>query len=194
MEIERKLLSVYFPRPPHIIMITPYFRQIDAEEDDNNKSRRGANISYRLSSGNGLSKIFKSFPTNDDVAKWLERVHRQFTNITRIFTIGSSVEGRQQQGLVVSLTAKHKSNKPAIWINGAVHAREWATVPSVLNVIYQLVTGANSRTRDLIDKFEWYLVPVFNPDGYAYSQVADRMWRKNRRPLGRCNGQYILSW
>ena len=32
--------------------------------------------------------------------------------------------------------------------------------------------------------FDFYILPVTNPDGYVYSWTTDRMWRKNRRPIG----------
>lgn len=32
----------------------------------------------------------------------------------------------------------------------------------------------------LLDKFDWYIIPVANPDGYVYSFEKDRMWRKTR--------------
>jgi len=33
----------------------------------------------------------------------------------------------------------------------------------------------------LTDNYDWYILPVMNPDGYAYTWSNDRMWRKNRR-------------
>ena len=36
---------------------------------------------------------------------------------------------------------------------------------------------------DLLAVYDFYIVPVANPDGYVYSWTSDRMWRKNRRPL-----------
>merc|ERR1712071_174077 len=34
----------------------------------------------------------------------------------------------------------------------------------------------------LLDKYDWWFVPIANPDGYSYSWTRDRMWRKSRSP------------
>ena len=37
--------------------------------------------------------------------------------------------------------------------------------------------------QDLIDQLDWYILPVTNPDGYAYTISDDRFWRKTRYPI-----------
>ena len=34
----------------------------------------------------------------------------------------------------------------------------------------------------LLKNFDFYIIPVANPDGYVYTWNGNRMWRKNRRP------------
>ena len=36
--------------------------------------------------------------------------------------------------------------------------------------------------------FDFYIIPVLNPDGYVYSWTTNRMWRKNMRPVGATSG------
>ena len=77
------------------------------------------------------------------------------------------------------------SPKPAIFIEGGIHAREWISPATVTFIIRELVTNPKyikikiSVTicvkikyfsyRDLITKFDWIIMPLVNPDGYAYS-------------------------
>ena len=60
---------------------------------------------------------------------------------------------------------------------------------------YQLLTkySSDSSIRALVDKFDYYIIPVVNPDGFVYTQTNERLWRKNRqtRPGSSCVGRDI---
>ena len=72
-------------------------------------------------------------------------------------------------------------NKPAMWIDGGIHAREWIAPAAVMYMIKQLTEDVGGQ-EDLIDNLDWYILPCVNPDGYAWTQDpnGDRMWRKTR--------------
>jgi len=48
---------------------------------------------------------------------------------------------------------------------------------------YQLLTSTNADDKSFKDKYDFYIFPVVNPDGFAYTQTNDRMWRKNRKTI-----------
>ena len=64
----------------------------------------------------------------------------------------------------------------------------------VVNVIAKLTRGYQSDTtiRRLVDNVDWYLLPVFNADGYVHTWTMDRMWRKNRS-VERCTGASVYG-
>ena len=37
-----------------------------------------------------------------------------------------------------------------------------------------------AENQDLIDFYDFYILPVANPDGYEFSFTSNRLWRKNR--------------
>ncbi|XP_063628167.1 carboxypeptidase O-like [Cydia splendana] len=51
-------------------------------------------------------------------------------------------------------------------------------------MIHALVNANKSNSEELklvAPMYDWFFVPVMNPDGYVYSQTQDRLWKKNRR-------------
>ena len=56
-------------------------------------------------------------------------------------------------------------------------------------MINELTT--NSASYRFLDKVNFYVLPIVNPDGYEYSHSSDRMWRKTRadyRSVSGCKG------
>ena len=77
-----------------------------------------------------------------------------------------------------------------------MHSREWITQASALVLITKLVYYFNVNAAhtvldqfafyhnqteaDLVLPIDWIIIPVVNPDGYVYSWLQDRLYRKNR--------------
>ncbi|PIK36959.1 putative carboxypeptidase B [Apostichopus japonicus] len=61
--------------------------------------------------------------------------------------------------------------------------------------------GVNDDITNLLDTFDYYIIPQFNADGYVYTWTQDRLWRKNRHqfPDDVCDGvdlnrNYPVGW
>lgn len=70
-------------------------------------------------------------------------------------------------------------------------------------IAYHLVTkyGSDPETRGFLDKYDFYIFPVVNPDGFVYTQTNERLWRKNRQTnkgsscIGRdINRNWDIAW
>ena len=96
--------------------------------------------------------------------------------------LGRTYEGRSIDVLIVREPGSH--SKPVIWLDCGIHSREWVSPPACLHAVDRLAEMANAvDPRDnLLSVYDFYILPVANPDGYAYSWSSDRMWRKNRKP------------
>ena len=81
--------------------------------------------------------------------------------------------------VTVSLNPLGKTNKPAIFMDCGIHAREWVSPAFCLYALDKLLDGASNG---LLQQYDLYIIPVANPDGYVYTWDGNRMWRKNRRP------------
>jgi len=93
------------------------------------------------------------------------------------FQIGTSYEGRKMNLLRISNNLR--SNKRAVWIDGGIHAREWASPSAVTYLMNELLQNSNQYS-DILNKYDIYILPLANPDGYEYSHAKDRLWRKTR--------------
>lgn len=117
---------------------------------------------------------------------YLNELVVRYPNLATIVNMGTTVEGRTIWGLLV--TNQATTNKPGVLYFGAEHAREWITTTIVPFFATHLLEnyGLDATITDLVDNVEFYLVPVFNVDGYLYSWISPttRLWRKNRRPNG----------
>lgn len=51
---------------------------------------------------------------------------------------------------------------------------------STLYFIHEIVEHSDEFD-DILDELEFVVIPVANPDGYAYTHMTDRQWNKNRR-------------
>ncbi|KAL1122369.1 hypothetical protein AAG570_003774 [Ranatra chinensis] len=107
-----------------------------------------------------------------------------FPNLCRVEVIGKSAEGRKIK--LLSITSGG-DNKPAIWIDGGLHAREWISPASATYIQQQLVELRDNHEQ-LLQKYDWYILPVANPDGYEYTRNKDRLWRKSRHRYQSCVG------
>ncbi|CAG0922755.1 unnamed protein product [Notodromas monacha] len=89
--------------------------------------------------------------------------------------IGNSSEGRNIE--LLRINTANASN--AIWIEAGMHGREWIA-PAVVTYFIKTLIDDYSKHKQIVDAFQWYILPVMNPDGYEYSHVEDRMWTKTR--------------
>lgn len=92
-----------------------------------------------------------------------------------------STEGRDMK--VLKISTGGNGVKPAVWIDGGIHAREWispATVSFIANELIGIAAeGESHPDYKYVSEVDYYINPNLNPDGYEYTQI-DRMWRKTR--------------
>jgi len=121
--------------------------------------------------------FFDYFPTYDQVLAWLTTQNNLYPTRTFIFDVGQTYNGNTIKGIRIS--NPNGGQKKAIFFQAGIHAREWITVTTALYIIQQLLVSPPT----LLNTFDFYIVPVFNVDGYIYTHNTDRLWRKNRQPV-----------
>ncbi|KAF1850604.1 uncharacterized protein K460DRAFT_301829 [Cucurbitaria berberidis CBS 394.84] len=126
---------------------------------------------------------FDSYHPYDDHVEWWQELQKSFPQNSNWTSSGTSYEGRDLFG--VHLWGASGPGKPAVLYHGTVHAREWIAAPVIEYIAKQLIDGykaGDNVTQAFLNKYDFYIFPFVNPDGFIYTQTNDRLWRKNRQP------------
>lgn len=107
--------------------------------------------------------------TPDEIESHMKALARAYPDIVKVRSIGKSGQGRDL--LVATVTAPgsdHKA-KPAMWIDGSIHANELQASEVSLYSIWYLATyyGHNDRITEILDNYAFYIMPIVNPDSRA---------------------------
>lgn len=107
--------------------------------------------------------------TPDEIDSHMKALARAYPDIVKVRSIGKSGQGRDL--LVATVTAPgsdHKA-KPAMWIDGSIHANELQASEVSLYSIWYLATyyGHNDRITQILDDYAFYIMPIVNPDSRA---------------------------
>lgn len=127
-------------------------------------------------------KLQSSYLRHSDINKYLESLEKAHQKLVKVITIGFSYEKRPLKVIKISDGNPNQINKQTVFIDAGCHAREWITISVALYCVQKLVEY-NNLQRDLLNRFEFYILPVVNPDGYEYTHTVNRYWRKTRRPI-----------
>lgn len=153
-----------------------------------------------ISSRKSSRITFTEYHTYAEIQAFLTQTANDFPNIATKGSLGRSFEGRDIGYIKIGAPGL---NKPAIWIDAGIHAREWISPATATYFIDQLTTGYgnDAEITRLVDDVDWIIVPSINPDGYAFTWSDDRLWRKSRstNPGSTClgtdpNRNYDFHW
>lgn len=116
----------------------------------------------------------------------LQDLATKYPDLTQLFTIGKSLEGRDIVGIRITGQKDQASKLPGIFFMGGHHAREHLSVEMPLRLAAYLLeeyTNGNPQVFKLVNSRDIQIVPAVNPDGLEYdiSTGQYKYWRKNRR-------------
>nr|XP_049704885.1 zinc carboxypeptidase A 1 [Helicoverpa armigera] len=126
------------------------------------------------------SMTWNSYYDLDGINHWIDDLAISYPSIVTILKGGTTYEGREIKGLKIS----HGEGRRIIFLEGGIHSREWISPATVNFITNELLTSNDEETIAAARDFDWYIFPVTNPDGYIWTHTVNRMWRKNRRPVG----------
>ena len=104
-------------------------------------------------------------------------------DLTETYGMPTTFEGRHIFAVKISDNVTENEDEPAYLVVCEHHAREIVTPVIGLYAIEQFTSkyGIDPTITALVDEYEIWIAPVWNPDGYEYVFNVDNLWRKNRR-------------
>ncbi|OLN88091.1 Metallocarboxypeptidase A-like protein [Colletotrichum chlorophyti] len=131
--------------------------------------------------GSANATWFNSYHAYADHIQFLNDLVASYPNNAEIVTSGRSLQGNAITGIHIYGTSK--GTKPAVVLHSTVHAREWISTLANEYIAWNLLSkySSNTQIKGFVDKYDYYIFPVVNPDGFIYTQTTNRLWRKNRQ-------------
>ena len=106
----------------------------------------------------------------DTFQSYMFKLAEAYPSLCRIERIGTTALGRPLLSMVINnRQTGDEGTKPAMYIDGAIHANEIQAGETVLYTAWYLLSGYGTipKITELVDRSTFYLIPLVNPDGRA---------------------------
>ncbi|KAJ8730100.1 hypothetical protein PYW07_017138 [Mythimna separata] len=120
-----------------------------------------------------ITNQLKQWAEKSPLAKCVDITSGNFTNMEN--PIYMMIVDDPSSGQIVTA-------KQTVMIVAGIQGRDHHAVAAAMYVLYQLIERSDAHA-DLLTRYRFWVVPVFNPDGYDYSMTFPhrREWTKNLR-------------
>src|SRR5215510_1753159 len=129
---------------------------------------------------------FDRYYRYEELTRLLLAYETEYPELVRVQSLGKSHEGRDIWLVTVTNFASGKAEeKPALWVDGNIHASEVSPSTACLYLLNKLVKehGTNADITRCLDTRVFYICPRINPDGAEWA-LADKpkIIRSSTRP------------
>jgi hypothetical protein len=151
----------------------------------NDRTLRGQTVPQNFKLGS-----MAGFYTLEEIYAQFSSMHDKFPDLISLpEKIGTSIEGREILAYRIS-TPVFTNAKIEVLYTALHHAREPGGVTALVYFFWDIMErfkNGDPEAKYLLENRELYVIPVINPDGYAFNQQMNPegggMWRKNRRKV-----------
>ncbi|KAH8291681.1 hypothetical protein KR018_005294, partial [Drosophila ironensis] len=174
----------------------------ERSKEDYLHTTRPSKLKPSVAGGSGVAPwmTWSRYQNHDEIVKYLELVRMKHPQLVELIHIGRSYEGRPL--IVVKIESKDRSSlgdnpaqkRPkrrrktgqanAVFVEAGAQGLAWIGPASATWMIAEILrlmkSNKTNEDMDFVRNTTWYVMPVLNPDGYAYSHEYDRFWRKSR--------------
>ncbi|XP_014831153.1 PREDICTED: carboxypeptidase A6 [Poecilia mexicana] len=123
---------------------------------------------------------YEVYHSLEEIQNWMFEMNRSRPELVTMLSLGTSYEGRPLY--VLQLGKRSRPPKKSMWIDCGVHAREWIGPAFCQWFVKEALSSYKYDTvmTRLLNHLDFFIMPVFNVDGYRFSWNTDRFWRKTR--------------
>lgn len=108
--------------------------------------------------------------THEELGLDLAQLATTYPGICRVFTWGSSIEGRELWGVTISADVDNSTAEPEVRLSGSIHGNEPVGMFLLVELAHYLLENHGQpgyeQGTELVDSTEITLLPLHNPDGY----------------------------
>jgi hypothetical protein len=109
----------------------------------------------------------RDFHTYSQMAAALQSIADTYPDITSLYDLGNSVQGRSLKALKITDNPDVEENEAEVRICGLHHGNEYMSAELPLNLAYHLVQNysVDPDITELVNNREIWIIPMVNPDG-----------------------------
>ncbi len=139
-----------------------------------------------------LTKAPSGYRSYSAITADLQQYAVLYPDITRLISLGQSVQGRELWAILITTEPELLQDKPAVKYVSTMHGDEPLGTEMCMFFIDLLLDeyGSNSRITRLLDNTYVWVVPLMNPDGYE-TYVR---FNANNVDLNRAFPQYLIDF
>lgn len=134
--------------------------------------------------GLDLNYDYTKYHPMDEIYEWMKHMEGLNPELISSTVYGQTFEGRNITLLKLGLKNLEQREKPVIWMDCGIHAREWIAPAFCQWFIKEIVQSYNTSAhlKLMLQNLDFYVTPVINVDGYMHSwkENTTRRWRKSR--------------
>lgn len=133
----------------------------------------------------GDKLTFDKFHSNDVINEWLIEWAKMYPELTELYQVAESFEGRPILQMTITNEASGKdTDKPGAFFEGNRHSGEITSAESVMWLAQNLLSnyGKDKDITDILDTKVIYVRPVNNPDGHNLYIHTAQSNRSTTRP------------
>lgn len=153
--------------------------------DEDYKKLQASNMDFVVLEVRGVSRgPDEEYQNPEEIETFVKDYHQKYPHLTKLVSIGKSLEGRDMWALKISDNPDFKElDEPALLFNSMHHAREVMTPEIGLDIIQYLLDNYDSdrQVARWVNENEIWVMPMFNVDGNNKMWTKDSWWRKNTR-------------